>query len=46
MIENMEGVNFLVEIREALSEFKFFNFAMITVAGLVNAFGITMFCSL
>ena len=33
----------MVGIKEALSEFKFSNFAMITVAGLVNAFGITMF---
>lgn len=33
----------MVGIKEALSEFKFSNFVMITVAGLVNAFGITMF---
>ena len=33
----------MVEIREILSEFKLSNFAMITLAGLVNAFGITMF---
>ena len=33
----------MTQIKETISEFKLSRFAMITVAGLINAFGITMF---
>lgn len=33
----------MTQIKEVLSEFKLSRFAMITLAGLINAFGITMF---